>query len=340
MSSIHGMATDAPPTRDAEVRNRLRRQAYNLLGRSRAGDDASWYIDAFLITLILGNVIAVIIESIDPVGQVYGKAFQRFEMFSIVVFTIEYLCRLWVAVEAPDADPTLSPLRIRFAYAITPMAIVDLLVVLPVLLISIGLMGGSDMRVFRLLRLLRLFKLTRYLDSVALLGGVLRENAANFATALGILLILMILTASGVYLIERDVQPEAFGNIPAAMWWAFATLTTVGYGDVTPITPLGKLFGAAITVVSIGIVALPAGLLASSFSARLRQNSEAYRGAADDALMDGKVTEDELRELEQKRQRLGLGEDLAAGILAEEVIRRGRSVCSSCGQSIAPSPDS
>jgi voltage-gated potassium channel len=195
------------------------------------------------------------------------------------------------------------------------------------------------MRILRVLRLLRLLKLSRYADSVQLLALVLRENGRNFVTALGVLMIMMILTASGIYLIERDVQPEAFGSIPAAMWWAFATLTTVGYGDVTPITPLGKLFGAGITIVSIGIVALPAGLLASSFSARLRQSSEAYRDAADEALADGIVTPDELAELEKQREALGLGADLAASILAEEQTRRTRMTCPTCGQRLDGGPE-
>jgi voltage-gated potassium channel len=225
--------------------------------------------------------------------------------------------------------------RVRLRYAVSAGAIVDLLAVLPFYLGAFGLLGEADMRVLRVLRvlrLLRLFKLSRYADSMHLFWEVLRENAANFVAALGLLLVVMILAASGIYVLERNAQPEAFGSIPSAMWWAFVTLTTVGYGDVTPVTPVGRAFGAAITVVSIGIVALPAGLLASSFSARLRRNTDVYRGAADVAAADGVITSAEHTMLELKRLELGLGEGLAADILADERMRHGGpGVCPTCG---------
>ena len=291
-------------------------------------------MDTFLVTLILLNVIAVLLESMEPVRFAFAEQFRLFEILSVGVFSLEYLLRLWVCVEAETAGQSKSAIAARLRYATTPMAIVDLLAVLPFYLGAIGLLGAADMRVLRVMRLLRLFKLTRYADSMSLLWRVLRENVGNFAAALGVLLIVMILAASGIYLIEREAQPEVFGSIPAAMWWAFATLTTVGYGDVTPITPLGKVFGAAITVVSIGIVALPAGLLASSFSARLRQSADAYRDAADVAVADGVVTDQERHELERKRRELGIGADLAAEILEDEQSRRMRvlRLCPTCGR--------
>ena len=150
-----------------------------------------------------------------------------------------------------------------------------------------------------------------------------------------ILVIVMVIAASGIHLFERGAQPDAFGSIPAAMWWAFATLTTVGYGDVTPITVGGKVFGALITVVSVGIVALPAGILASSFSERLRLRSSSYRGMADRAYADGILTDEEIAELETERRELGLGGDLAAAILDEEQLRHStEGRCRTCGQRV------
>ena len=289
-----------------------RELTFQLLERSRDARGLSRIVDSCLVILILLNVAAVLLESMESVSLVFAAQFRLFEILSVAVFSVEYLLRMWVCVEADRTNSNESASSLRLRYAASPMAIIDLLAVLPFYLGALGLLGAADMRMLRVLRLLRLFKLTRYADSMSLLWRVLRENASNFAAALGVLLIVMILAASGMYLIEREAQPEAFGSVPSAMWWAFATLTTVGYGDVTPITPIGKVFGAAITVVSIGIVALPAGLLASSFSARLRQNAESYRDAADLAAADGIVTEEERRELERKRRELGLGADLAA----------------------------
>ncbi len=307
-----------------------RELAFQLLERSPDARSLSRIVDSCLVILILLNVVAVLLESIESVGLAFADEFRLFEIFSVAVFSIEYVLRMWVCVEADHEISDQSATSLRLRYAVSPMAIIDLLAVLPFYLGAVGLLGAADMRVLRVLRLLRLFKLTRYADSMSLLWRVLRENASNFAAALGVLLIVMILAASGMYLLEREAQPEAFGSVPSAMWWAFATLTTVGYGDVTPITPIGKVFGAAITVVSIGIVALPAGLLASSFSARLRQSAETYRDAADLAAADGIVTEEERRTLEQKRRELGLGADLAADILGEEQTRRMHVISTAC----------
>ncbi|NNC63399.1 MAG: ion transporter [Gammaproteobacteria bacterium] len=310
--------------------SRRRELMFELLERSRDTRGLSRVVDGGLVVLILLNVVAVLLESMEFVELAFADQFRYFEIFSVAIFSIEYLLRMWVCVEADNAETGDTAIRLRLRYATSPMAIIDLLAVLPFYLGALGLLGVADMRVLRVLRLLRLFKLTRYADSMSLLWRVLRENASNFAAALGVLLIVMILAASGMYLLERQAQPDAFGSIPSAMWWAFATLTTVGYGDVTPITPIGKVFGAAITVVSIGIVALPAGLLASSFSARLRQNAESYRDAADLAAADGIVTEEERRALEQKRRELGLGADLAADILGEEQTRRMHVISTAC----------
>ena len=169
----------------------------------------------------------------------------------------------------------------------------------------------------------RLFKLTRYSEAITSLLQVLRDNVRSFAAALMILMIVMLLAASGIYLFEREAQPVAFGSIPAAMWWAFATLTTVGYGDVTPVTVGGKVFGAVITVVGVGMVALPAGILASAFSQHLRIKEEDYRDMADQAYEDGVLSEEELSSLERNRMELGLSEEMASRILAEEEFRLG-----------------
>jgi voltage-gated potassium channel len=327
----------SPSVGAADRANRARRLTYLLLERSPDYRAVSYLVDIGLILLIFLNVIAVLLESVEAIRFAFATQFRYFELFSVTVFSIEYCLRMWACVEARPQNASQSKLRVRLRYAVTPIAIIDLIAVAPFYLGALGLVGPADMRVLRVMRILRLFKLSRYADSMNLFWDVLKENANNFAAAFGVLLIVMILAASGMYVLERDVQPEAFGSIPSAMWWAFVTLTTVGYGDVTPVTSIGKLFGATITVASIGIVALPAGLLASSFSARLRQNTERYRDVADEAAADGIISAEERELLERRRLELGLGEDLAAEILEDECARwlvGGHDRCPTCGSRI------
>jgi voltage-gated potassium channel len=161
-----------------------------------------------------------------------------------------------------------------------------------------------------------------------------RENGRALGAAFLILITVMLLAASGMYYFERQSQPEAFGSIPAAMWWAFATLTTVGYGDVTPITVGGKIFGAMITVVGIGMVALPTSILATGYSQQLKISSARYRERADEALDDGILSDDEVEDLESLRVDLGLDKHTASQILDSErvqrLLNRERNRCPHC----------
>ena len=310
----------------------IRARVYEILEPSSRHDLTGRLVDTALIVLIVLNVLAVVFESVDSVWSAYGSWLLGFELFSVVVFSFEYLARLWAAPER--AHRTEAGHRWpRLKFMTSPMALVDLAAVLPFYLTAAGLFAGVDMRILRALRLIRVFKLTRYSRAANLLVTVLKENAGNFGVVFALLVVVMLIAASGIHVFERQVQPQAFGNIPASMWWAFATLTTVGYGDVTPITVGGKVFGALITVVSVGIVALPAGLLASSFSERLRLKSSSYRARADEAWEDGILSEQERQQLEAERKVLGLGEDLAQTIIMSEGRARQalKERCPHCG---------
>ncbi len=211
----------------------------------------------------------------------------------------------------------------------TPMALIDLIAILPFYL---SILVTLDLRFVRVLRVLRIFKLTRYFSAIGVLLSVLKEEANSFGAALFILFVILVLASSGIYLFEHQAQPEAFGSIPAAMWWGVATLTTVGYGDMTPITNGGKIFGACITIVGIGMVALPAGILASGFSDHLRGRQDAYGDLVDAALEDGIVTRQEQEALEANRQRLGLSKEDSARIFARmaKEIHGKHTVCPHC----------
>lgn len=217
-------------------------------------------------------------------------------------------------------------------------AIVDIIAILPFYLIMFGATGTVDLRFLRAVRLLRVLKLTRYSAALNMVFTTFRDNGRALAAAFLILLTVMLLAATGMYYFERESQPVDFGSIPAAMWWAFATLTTVGYGDVTPITVGGKIFGALITVVGIGMVALPTSILASGYSQQLQLSASLYQERADEALDDGVLSEDEIRDLESLRLDLGLAKGTASQILDAGYVRmalqQGHGTCPHCRQPI------
>ncbi|PCJ29999.1 MAG: hypothetical protein COA90_10625, partial [Gammaproteobacteria bacterium] len=196
---------------------------------------ARW-INIILMTFIFLTIVIVFIETVPDIRSRYLNSFIWFEYLSIALFSVEYLARLWSAAES---DPS-RPWRSRWKYATSPLAIIDFLAVAPFYL---GLFIQLDTRYLRVVRLLRIFKLTRHSNSLNLLIQVLKNEAMGIVSALSILIILIVFASAGIYLVEHDAQPNAFGSIPQAMWWATITLTTVGYGDVVPITFAGKALG-------------------------------------------------------------------------------------------------
>ncbi len=296
-----------------------------LLHRALSGTGRqAWvrYANGSLMLLILANVVAVIVGSVDTIAARWGRWLDLFELVSVVIFTIEYLARVWVCVESP----AYRGWRGRVRYMLTPMALIDLLAIAP---FYVGIWWQGDTRVLRVLRLMRVFKLTRHSASMDLLLTVLRKEIGTVLSAMFIMMIIVVLAASGIHLIERNVQPEGFGNIPQAMWWAAVTLTTVGYGDVVPVTVVGKLFGLLITVAGVGMVALPAGILASGFSLELQKRREEFRLQVQQAL-EGGISPKQAQALEIAREQLGVREDEAELIVDTERA----ATCPHCGKPI------
>ncbi len=243
--------------------SRYSKRVFSILELTDPSDKTARCVSVFINALIFLNVIAVIVETSPTVSQGYSKVFYLFEVFSVVVFSLEYLLRLLTCTASSAYS---HPVWGRIRFAISPMAIVDLLAVLPFYL---PLVFAFDLRVLRALRLLRLFrvlKLGRYSDSFRVLGAVVRNKREELLICAFTVLILLVVASSLMYHVERDVQPDVFSSIPAAMWWAVATLTTVGYGDVYPVTALGKIMASMIAFLGVGMFALPAGILASGFA--------------------------------------------------------------------------
>lgn len=236
------------------------------------GDDEGRWFDVFIICLIVLNVTAVVLETVWWINARFAHLFDLFEMFSVAVFTVEYILRVWSCT----VDPRFSdPIRGRFRFMRTPLAVADLLAFLPFYLPFVF----PDMRVLRvvrLFRLLRIMKLARYTESIDLFEDVIRMKKDELVLVFVSLLILLLVSSTLMYEVEHDAQPDKFSSIPAAMWWGLVTLATVGYGDVYPVTPAGKLIGSVVVMLGIGLFALPAGIIASGFSEALQRRRESH----------------------------------------------------------------
>ena len=281
----------------------LRKRIWEILEKGNSNDKVSFYTDIFLITLIIFNIVAVLLETVDNIYSKYALEFLIFERFSTVIFLIEYILRIWVCVEEKIKN---NKLITRLKYASTWPAIIDLLAVLSGLL---PMIFEVDLRILRALRMLRLLKFSRYFKVMNLLLGVLKEEKQSFLAAMFLLTIAMLIASTGIYLFEKDAQPDKFSSIPEAMWWAIATLTTIGYGDVTPVTGMGKFFGAIIAIIGIGVVALPSGILASGFTDQLKRRQAQYENELSKALQDGVISSSERNKLTKIAKDMNLSEE-------------------------------
>ena len=254
--------THSERTRSAPLPPETFRQAtYAVLEEGQIESTASRIVEGLLVTLIIANVAAVALETVPYIKSHYEAFFRAFEVFSIAAYTIEYTARVWSSVEDPRIAAR-GPMKGRFAFALRPLMIVDFLAFAPSYL---TLVLPIDLRVLRIFRLLRLVKLARYSQALpALLAVLYAQRSALFASFV-LTLCVMCFSADLMHIAEGGVQPHVFGTMPEAMYWAITTLTTVGYGDKVPITPIGKLIAGVTEVTGLLLFALPIGILANGF---------------------------------------------------------------------------
>jgi voltage-gated potassium channel len=270
------MAT--PPAQPLELaaspeRRSLRRHVYDILHVQPNDHGFQRAFNFGLLALIILNVLAVIFETVEAFNAQYRVGLEAFEVFSVSVFAVEYLSRLWSCTVEPEYR---HPLWGRVRFALSFMALVDLVSILPSLIPG----GTLDLRFIRSLRLARLartLKVTRHSQSLQTLGRVLRAKRSDLAVTAIAGLVLLVCAASLMFYAEHESQPQQFSSIPASMWWGAMTLTTVGYGDIYPVTPLGKMLGTFIALMGVGLFALPAGILASGFAEELQRRREARK---------------------------------------------------------------
>ncbi len=245
-----------------------RKRIHEIINKAENGDKASKVFDCVILSLIGLTIAAVVLQSFRELNALYSNWFTLFEYISIAIFTLEYLLRLWTA---DLSHPEHPPMKVRLKYLFSFMALVDLLAILPFYLPMIISIDLRFLRMLRLTRLFRVFKLNRYSRALNLIGKVFKEKKEELLSTVFIMLLLILISSTLIYHIESEQQPEMFPNIIASFWWAVATLTTVGYGDIYPITGAGKILASIIAITGIGLVALPTGIISSGFMDEIKK---------------------------------------------------------------------
>ncbi len=301
--------------------DRVQRRCMEILDRGKVDDKTSRYADNFLAILILANVIAVSLESVEALAVRYENFFLLFENVSTVIFSVEYLLRLWSNAARADSKYT-SSLGRRLQYVFSFNGLVDLFAVLPSVISFF--VGDLDLRWLRVIRLLRLFKISNYSSALEDLMSAVYQERQSFMAALYIFTIALFMASALMYLVEQDAQPDKFSSIPESMWWALITLTTVGYGDVSPITPLGKIIGAITAIMGVSTVALLTGILANAFANQVSSKRAIFEAEVASALSDGFIDEEETGKIEALRERFNFSEAHARAVI--ETLEKSKNI--------------
>jgi voltage-gated potassium channel len=224
-------------------------------------------VKALVLLVIAASAVAIVVETVDALANRYRLLLVAIEIGAVVTLTLDYLLRLWVAPESEPGGAT-DPWGARVRYAASAFGIIDLLAVLPFLA---GQLFPIDPGWLRVLRLLRLLKLSRYASGLSLLAVVIRNESRPLLAALMVMAVLLMLASAVMFVLERDTQPEVFSSIPHTMWWAIVTMATIGYGDMIPVTLVGRMIGALVMILGMAMFALPAGILATGFTQEIRK---------------------------------------------------------------------
>ncbi len=278
----------------------FRQRVHALVFPSDYGGTLHTMFDTFIVIWVIVSVLAVILESVHSIHYLLSLEFLILDAIAVSVFTIAYCLRLYCCVEEPGYKKAVSG---RLKLAKSTSAIIDLLAIAPFFL-EVFLHHLFDLRFMRVFRLLRLLKLTRYTGATTSLSKVIVREWPVMAASAFIMLLLVVMTASLGYLFEHEAQPEKFENIPQSIYWAVITLASVGYGDISPITPAGRAMTIVLAFIGIGIFAIPAALLSSAFSDQLKMDRESLVNKLFDMLADGDIDEEEAKYIKSESKRL------------------------------------
>lgn len=229
-----------------------------------------FWVNIFLTIIISLNAIVIILDTVPSIQHKYHQLLLDFEVFSVIIFTFEYFLRLWSCVENPEFS---HPIKGRIKFIFSAWSVVDLLSIMP-FYVSFFLTDLGFIRIFRLFRMLRLFKVSKYFHALNLIKKVIQEKQEELILSLVFIFFNLIICSSVVYYVEHDAQPDKFSSIPHAMWWGVNAMMTVGYGDILPITTIGKILGGFTAILGVALFALPTGILASGFAEQMRGNKQ------------------------------------------------------------------
>ena len=230
----------------------------------------SLYVKLGLISVIFLNSVAIIVHTIPEIrnNSFYNQVFQDFEVISVVIFTVEYFLRVWSCVEIPRYK---DGWRGRARYIFSFWGLVDFLGIFP-FYFSLYTSDFGIIRILRVFRLFRLYRATRYSHALKMIRTVLLETKEELLICFSFIFFTLFISSSVMYYLEHAAQPSRFSSIPATLWWGVITMTTTGYGDMYPITNLGKFFGGIILILGIALFALPTGIIASGFIEQVRRD--------------------------------------------------------------------
>lgn len=248
-----------------------KKQTFRIISPDHDGYKPSKIFDIFIVALIVISIIITIADTFDDLPLAEKTISSALDTVITIVFTVEFVLRIWTAdLLYPDCSPT----KARLKYLLSLSAIIDLLAILPFYLPFVFPMDLKFLRMFKLFRLIRVFKISRYSDAFSSIGKVIRSKAHQLISSIAVVLTLMLIASLVMYGFEHEAQPEVFENAFSGMWWAMATLTTVGYGDIYPVTEIGRLVGAVIALLGIGIVAVPTGIISAGFVEQIEGEEE------------------------------------------------------------------
>ena len=301
--------------------HRVQKRLYEVLEPAVYGDKTSRNSDLFFTALVVINVISVTLESVPALYENYQDLFRTLEIVSVIIFTVEYFGRLWAA---PSQDKTnqslLNNLKYRISYIFSFNGLVDLISILPFYLQSI--FPYLDLRILRTLRLLRILKLSYYNSAFKDLFEAIFEERKSFYAASYLFIVVLIVSSSLIYFAEHKVHPTGFQSIPGSMYWALITLTTVGYGDITPVTGIGQFIAMLSAVFGVVVVALITGIVASSFNSQMERRKIIFEDQVRQALLDGVLDQNEKDALESLRKRFGMSKRRAEELINQLELER------------------
>lgn len=298
-----------------------RQKMHALIFPSNYGGSLQEFFEGFIVFWVVVSVIAVVLESVQSIHYILHMEFLLLDMVAVTIFTVEYCMRIYCCVEEPGFQEALTG---RLKQATTFSSIVDLMAILPFFL-EVFLHHLIDLRFLRVFRLGRLLKLTRYTSSANTLTIAIVREWPVMAAAVFVMLLLVVMTASLGYLFEHDAQPDKFENIPTSIYWAVITLASVGYGDISPVTPAGRFMTIILAFLGIGIFALPAALLSSAFTDQLQKERAALKGELYKMLDDGIISPEEKEIIDREAKRLHLSEEEVEEMLAAARAAREKS---------------